>query len=54
MVVLLGMMDDQNTMEPPEGIEGRQRWITKYLNTRYFRFPTGIAVKVREGYQIMR
>lgn len=54
MVVLLGMSDDQNTMEPPEGVEGRQRWISKYLNTRYFAFPEGIAVKVREGYQAPR
>lgn len=53
-VVLLGMADEQNTMEPPEGVEGRQRWITKYLNTRYFRFPEGIEVKVREGYQYSR
>lgn len=53
-VVLLGMTDEENTMEPPEGIEGRQRWITKYLNTRYFRFPEGIEVKVREGYQYPR
>src|SRR5207249_11606168 len=54
MVVLLGMTDDQNTMEPPEGVEGRQRWISKYLNTRYFAFPAGIEVKVREGYQAPR
>ena len=54
MVVLLGMTDDQNTMEPPEVVEGRQRWITKYLNTRYFRFPANIEVKVREGYQAPR
>ena len=54
MVVLLGMLDEQNTMEPPEGVEGRQRWISKYLNTRYFTFPEGIEVKVREGYQAPR
>lgn len=54
MVVLLGMSDDDNTMEPPEGVEGRQRWVTKYLNTRYHRFPKGIEVKVREGYQAPR
>ena len=54
MVVLLGMSDDQNTVEPPKGIEGRQRWIQKYLNTRYFKFPDGITVKVREAYQAPR
>jgi hypothetical protein len=53
-VVLLGMFQDHNTMEPPEGVEGRQRWITKYLNTRYFSFPEGVSVKVREGYQAPR
>ncbi|HET6506741.1 MAG TPA: hypothetical protein VFG42_08120 [Baekduia sp.] len=53
-VVLLGMTQDANTMEPPLGVEGRQRWIVKYLNTRYFRFPKGIDVKVREGYQAPR
>jgi hypothetical protein len=54
MVVLMGMTDEHNTMEPPEGVEGRQRWISKYLNTRYFTFPDGISVKVREGYQAPR
>lgn len=54
MVVLLGDDDEHNTVEPPEGIEGRQRWIQKYLNTRYFRFPEGIEVKVREAYQAPR
>ena len=54
MVVLLGMDDDHNTMEPPAGVEGRQRWIIKYLNTRYLVFPDGIDVKVREGYQSPR
>lgn len=53
-VVLLGMNDDHNTVEPPEGVEGRQRWITKYLNTRYFDFPDGVEVTVREGYQAPR
>lgn len=54
MVVLLGMTDMQNTIEAPPGIEGRQRWIAKYLNTRYFDFPGNVDVKVREGYQSPR
>lgn len=56
MVVLMGNDGDHNTMEPPEGlgIEGRNRWIQKYLNTRYFRFPEGIEVRVREAYQAPR
>jgi hypothetical protein len=54
MVVLLGMKPDQTTVEAPEGIDGRQRWVAKYLNTRYFAFPKGVEVKVREGYQAPR
>jgi hypothetical protein len=56
MVVLLGNSDDANTVEPDaeSGVSGRQRWITKYLNTRYFRFPGNIEVKVREGYDTPR
>lgn len=56
MVVLLGNEDDANTLEPASdsGVEGRQRWITKYLNTRYFRFPENVNVKVREGYDAPR
>ncbi len=56
MVVLLGNSDDVNTVEPAaeSGVEGRQRWITKSLNTRYFRFPANIEVKVREGYDAPR
>ncbi len=55
-VVLLGNDEDENTMEPAadSGVEGRQRWITKYLNTRYFRFPENVEVRVREGYDAPR
>lgn len=50
-VVLYGTKDDTNTMTPPEGAASPSRWVTKYLNTRYFRFPKGIAVKAREGWE---
>jgi hypothetical protein len=32
----------------------RSRWILRYLNSRYFRFPDGIAVKAREGWELPR
>ena len=51
VVVLLGNSDDDNTMEPPPGAPMRSRWILRYLNTRYFRFPEGIVVKAREGWE---
>lgn len=54
VVVLLGNSDDDNTVEPPPGTPMRSRWILRYLNTRYFRFPEGIVVKAREGWELPR
>ena len=51
VVVLLGQSDDDNTMEPPSGTQMRSRWILRYLNTRYFRFPQGVVVRAREGWE---
>ena len=48
-VVLLGRSEDHNTMTPPEGAKSPSRWIAKYLNSRYYRFPEGVQVRVREG-----
>lgn len=53
-VVLLGNEDDQNTVLPPESAVSPSRWIARYLNTRYFRFPAGITVKAREGWEYPR
>jgi hypothetical protein len=53
-VVLLGNSQDQNTMEQPAGAASPSRWVSKYLNTRYFRFPAGVTVKAREGWQNSR
>ena len=39
LVVLIGNSDDENTMDAPPGTPMRSRWILRYLNTRYFRFP---------------
>jgi hypothetical protein len=54
VVVLHGLSDDDNTMEPPLGTPMKSRWILRYLNTRYFRFPKGITVQAREGWELPR
>lgn len=51
MVVLLGNDPEADTMTPPDGTPSPSRWITRYLNTRYFRFPENITIKAREGWQ---
>ncbi len=53
-VVLLGLDSDANTMNAPDGAVSPSRWISKYLNTRYFRFPDGVNVKTREGWDFPR
>lgn len=50
MVILLGNSEEEDTMIPPEGTPMPSRWILRYLNTRYFRFPSHIEVKAREGW----
>jgi hypothetical protein len=51
MVVLLGNDETEDTMKPPLGAPSPSRWIAKYLNSRYFRFPHGITVRAREGWE---
>ncbi len=51
MVVLLGDEDDANTMSAPDAASSPSRWITYYLNTRYFAFADGISLKAREGWE---
>jgi hypothetical protein len=53
-VVLYGHSDEQNTMLAPEGAPSPSRWVTRYLNTRYYRFPEGINVRAREGWEYDR
>ena len=50
-VVLLGNHIDENTLQAPEMAASPSRWISKYLNTRYFRFPSEVTVKAREGWE---
>ena len=53
-VVLIGMTDDADTMTAPPSAPTPSRWVAKYLNGRYFRFPKGITVKAREGWTFPR
>ncbi len=48
-VVLLGNTPEANTTIAPDGYTARDRWIVKYLNTRYFRIPENIRITAREG-----
>jgi hypothetical protein len=51
-IILLGNAEGQDTMQPPgPDTPSPSRWISKYLNTRYFRFPKGVNIKVREGWE---
>ena len=53
-VILVGKEPEADTMNPPAEAAAPSRWISKYLNTRYFCFPNGVAVKAREGWDFPR
>jgi hypothetical protein len=53
-VILLGAKTSDNTMAPPADAASPSRWISKYLNTRYFQFPPGVTVRAREGWDSPR
>ncbi len=53
-VILLGKEASENTMEPPKEAAAPSRWISKYLNTRYFQFPDNVSVRAREGWDSPR
>jgi hypothetical protein len=48
-VTLLGRDEDEDTFAPPEGSEHGGKWLSRYLNTRYFQLPEQVRVRVREG-----
>lgn len=54
MVLLMGNSPDADTMTAPPGASSPSRWISKYLNSRFFEFPSGITVKAREGWKAPR
>lgn len=48
-VVLLGRHERHDTIQPPDSVtDGRRRWITRYLNGRFLRFPDQVEVLVRD------
>ncbi len=51
MVILMGNDADEDTMSGPPGVPSPTVWVAHYLNTRYFRFPKGITVKARQGWE---
>lgn len=53
-IILVGKSPDSDTMKPPEDVSAPSRWVSKYLNTRYFQFPENVVVKAREGWDFPR
>ena len=47
-VILNGVKISDNTMAPPADAASPSRWISKYLNTRYFEFPSGVTVRAAQ------
>jgi hypothetical protein len=54
MVILLGNDPDADTVQAPKEAASPTKWIRRYLNTRYFRFPEGVTVRTREGWDYPR
>jgi hypothetical protein len=50
-VILMGDSEEDNTMLAPSDSPSPTKWLSRYLNTRYFRFPEGVRVRVREGWE---
>lgn len=57
MVILLGQEPETNTMEPPAGVDlghgeanVRNRWIARYLNSRFYKFPDEVQILAREAW----
>jgi hypothetical protein len=54
MVILLGDDKSHDTMRAPAKARMPRKWVLRYLNERFFRFPKNIAVKAREGWELPR
>src|SRR5262245_4984411 len=54
MVVLLGDDQAQDTMRAPAKAKMPRKWVLRYLNERFYRFPKSVAVKAREGWDLPR
>lgn len=51
MVILLGKHSAHNTIEPPDNVRMPRKWILRYLNSRFFKFPDGVEVSAIEGWE---
>ena len=51
VVTLLGLSDEDDTMVPAAGTPMKSRWVLRYLNTRFFQFPSNVTVRSREGWE---
>jgi len=49
-VTLLGRGPEDRTIDGPPGVPTRSRWFNRQLGSRYFRFPDGVVVRAREGW----
>jgi len=49
MVVLHGTKPTDDTLLAPDISPAPRRWITRYLNSRYFHIPENITISCREG-----
>lgn len=50
-IILFGKSPDQDTMTAPPEAASPSAWIGKYINSRYFRFPDGVVVRARQGWE---
>lgn len=50
MVVFLGRDPEEDTLKAPPGLPAPREWIFRYLNERFFAFPEGVQVQVRDRY----
>lgn len=49
-VTLLGHGRKDQTIDGPPGVPTQSRWFNRQLGSRYFRFPDGVVVRAREGW----
>lgn len=53
-VTILGTTPRENTLLPPDGADGRDSWLLRYLNGRYFDLPQTVTILVRCGLKAAR
>lgn len=53
-VTLFGAKSSDETIASPDAASSPSRWISKYLNTRYFKFPEKVTIRAREGWDSPR